>query len=529
MRNLLLTVFILFASLCQSQTQFGVLVNFPENSSPSSGDVINVANQLGAQSLRQTVIMQEWDGTSTRFDQYQAAGFKVLLNVNWGNPATNGPVPFPTDTVAYKAQLSPILDIHHAEVIVIENEEITEDYHSGPIEDYIAELTAAIGVCHSKGLKVANAGMLTTPLSILVYNDYLSRGMTAEAADFKTRTFNSYMTYYLSHPQSDSGLGLKVAKCQKLIAAFAKLNLDYVNFHLAEVVNGNTYSDGDSATPKVYQEIIDYLTRTTGKPVMTNEAAQKNLSPSLVTSMLTEFQKTGIAHLIWYSGDDFGVNFPDSALHNEDGTLRLNGMAYANFMANKTTDLSKPGLYASPISTYDTVCISDTIQQRTFTLIGTSLNGSDVTVGPQVDFSFSTSQDGPYTPVLTVSGYGQSFTKAIYVQVLPSNLGYHYGSIPIYGGGVQSTGILASGTVINSSPALNANVNAISCYGNINDGSIDLNTTGGIGDFTYNWTSPDLPFFRATTQDLTDLKPANYIVEVTSKAGCKTKATLYCC
>ena len=139
---------LLLPFLSQAQTQFGSLVSFPDSIN-SSGNIIDVANQLGVKYIRYSLVVQGWDGTSTRYDQFTTGGLKVILNVNWGNPAVM-PIPFPTDTIAYKNQLSSILDIHHAEVVVIENEELTAQYHSGPISDYINELTAAIGVCHLK-------------------------------------------------------------------------------------------------------------------------------------------------------------------------------------------------------------------------------------------------------------------------------------------------------------------------------------------------------------------------------------------
>ena len=289
MKNIFVAIFLLLATFCKGQIHFGSLVVFSD-SEHTSGDITDVANQLGIKYIRHTVIMQGWDGTSTRFDQFVNAGFNVILNINYGNPVF-APIPFPTDTDAYKEQLSAILDIHHAEVVVIENEEQTDDYHSGPIQDYINELTSAIEVCHAKGLKVTNGGLLTTPLCIIIYNDYISRGLITQAEDFKNRTFNQLMLNYIANPKGDSDLGIRVANCNTLLAAYAQLNLDYINFHLAEPVNFSTYGDGQSATLGVYKEMVNYLAKTTGKSVMTNETAQKNLSPTLVTSMLNEYKK----------------------------------------------------------------------------------------------------------------------------------------------------------------------------------------------------------------------------------------------
>ena len=53
----------------------------------------------------------------------------------------------------------------------------------------------------------------------------------------------------------------------------------------------------------------------------------------------------------------------------------------------------------------------------------------------------------------------------------------------------------------------------------LNDGSIDLQITGGSAPFTYSWNN------GATTQDLTNLSPGNYTVLVTDNSGCTNTET----
>ena len=81
MKTQLLTVFVCLCFFCKAQTQFGALVNFPDTLN-TTGNIIDVTNQLGTKYLRQTLVMQGWDGTATRFNQFTVGGFKVILNRN---------------------------------------------------------------------------------------------------------------------------------------------------------------------------------------------------------------------------------------------------------------------------------------------------------------------------------------------------------------------------------------------------------------------------------------------------------------
>ncbi len=57
-------------------------------------------------------------------------------------------------------------------------------------------------------------------------------------------------------------------------------------------------------------------------------------------------------------------------------------------------------------------------------------------------------------------------------------------------------------------------VSDVTCN-NSNDGQIDLSLTGGTAPYSYNWSN------GATTQDLTNLAPGNYLVTVTDNNGCE--------
>lgn len=62
--------------------------------------------------------------------------------------------------------------------------------------------------------------------------------------------------------------------------------------------------------------------------------------------------------------------------------------------------------------------------------------------------------------------------------------------------------------------------NNITCFGN-NNGAISISVTGGTGTYSYVWTKNGTNF--ATTEDITNLSPATYIVSVTDANNCPPK------
>jgi large repetitive protein len=64
----------------------------------------------------------------------------------------------------------------------------------------------------------------------------------------------------------------------------------------------------------------------------------------------------------------------------------------------------------------------------------------------------------------------------------------------------------------------------ISCLGS-NNGSVDINVTGGTGNYTYNWTKNGAAF--AVSQDISNLGPGNYTVSVTDANNCGPKTASF--
>ena len=93
---------------------------------------------------------------------------------------------------------------------------------------------------------------------------------------------------------------------------------------------------------------------------------------------------------------------------------------------------------------------------------------------------------------------------------------------------VDINGCIVTDTVIlTAPPTFDYEINAptyaggwnISCHG-FNDGSINLDVTGGVGPFSFNWNN------GATSQNLTDITSENYSVVITDASGCIDTATI---
>jgi hypothetical protein len=183
------------------------------------------------------------------------------------------------------------------------------------------------------------------------------------------------------------------------------------------------------------------------------------------------------------------------------------------------------GFMTTALNAFDTTCTNSDLPPNAFVIHASSLDGTDVQVGPFNGCSFSTSATGDFNDSLILNNYSDStINQTIYVKINTSDPITISGNIPISGGGKKKVWVSVNAAVVNSSPILNAAVSTVSCYNN-RDGAINLRPISGVGPFTYKWTNDIQQFWSDSDQDLNNLQPANYTVVVNSSYGCVTSKT----
>jgi hypothetical protein len=148
--------------------------------------------------------------------------------------------------------------------------------------------------------------------------------MKAEAKDFAKRMIPDNI---VRRSFNNANMAAKLKAAKSLIAAYKNTKLDYVNFHWYMPARISENKLDTVVDKKAVIEVVSYLRRATNKPVISNETGQLNNSPNVVTQTVKAFTNANVKYLLWYSGDG-GNGTGAIALHNNNGSIRANGLAY---------------------------------------------------------------------------------------------------------------------------------------------------------------------------------------------------------
>lgn len=174
---------------------------------------------------------------------------------------------------------------------------------------------------------------------------------------------------------------------------------------------------------------------------------------------------------------------------------------------------SNPTLTASPssISNLDYVENAGPSAEQSFTLTGTSLDNSNVTISAPTNFEIAEMSGGTYGSSITLNAYDGSATD-IFVRMQASLMpGTYTGDIDITGGGASAITVSLDGEVTPApTPSLTTNINAVS--------GLDYEETQGPSArkvFTLSGSNLD-------GTDVTITPPANFELSTTPPSGFTT-------
>ncbi|MDB5203395.1 MAG: hypothetical protein JWQ27_2804 [Ferruginibacter sp.] len=143
------------------------------------------------------------------------------------------------------------------------------------------------------------------------------------------------------------------------------------------------------------------------------------------------------------------VTTPGAAAASNAQTFTINAVSGGTFTLTQT------------LADFGNVCINTTAGPNSFILSGNNLDGSNsstITIAALAGFSYSETSGGTYTPTLSFTYTGNSFTgKEIFVKFSPTAVQSYNGDILINGGSVVNYPVPAKGAGINQPPAVTTN------------------------------------------------------------------------
>ncbi len=290
---------------------FGVMV-----SGSSADEKARRAILLGSRYIRPTSIFTgRWHGHDEECDAARAAGLQLILTVR-NSSGPRQPSNPPTDLSDYKRIIGEILDKYHPALLVVENEENSVLFYNGTPKDYLRQLAAAVEVAHAKGIKVANGGLVSDLVAILVATSLEERGKAALADDYLQKTLGDRNWRKL---RGSSKWCEQIEKGKSFLAGYKATGVDYINFHW--------YNDAVT-----FKEAVTYVGTITGLPVISNELGQqKSTNPEEVTSLMQMVSNLNIPIAIWFS-IDVSSHGQARGLFDKNGSLRPNGEAFRKFI-----------------------------------------------------------------------------------------------------------------------------------------------------------------------------------------------------
>jgi len=153
------------------------------------------------------------------------------------------------------------------------------------------------------------------------------------------------------------------------------------------------------------------------------------------------------------SGIDFSSNIaglsPNTIYYYHAYATNTGGTGYGNVQTFTTLAIT-PTISATALTGFGNVCLNTIAGPNSFTINGSALNNTNISVGPLTAFTFSTTSGGTYTASLSLTQPGGTYSQQIFVRFTPTLVQSYNGNIPVSGGGAAAINVAASGAGINT-------------------------------------------------------------------------------
>ncbi|MBK6380322.1 MAG: hypothetical protein IPF72_11655 [Chitinophagaceae bacterium] len=227
-----------------------------------------------------------------------------------------------------------------------------------------------------------------------------------------------------------------------------------------------------------------------------------------------------------------GINFSSNVTSLVPGTIyyyhayATNGGGTAYGAQQSFTTVGAPALSASALTGFGNVCINTTAGPNSFTITGSNLDATNITVGALSGFTYSTTAGGTYTATLSLTQPGGAYSQQIFVQFNPTLVQSYNGNIAVGGGGATSVNIAASGAGVNSVPTLTTGAaSAITTVSATLAGSIPSNGCSAVTAYGIEYsTTAGFPNGTGTPVASTNLSGINFSSNI---AGLSSNTVYY--
>ncbi|MBK8786162.1 MAG: fibronectin type III domain-containing protein [Chitinophagaceae bacterium] len=227
-----------------------------------------------------------------------------------------------------------------------------------------------------------------------------------------------------------------------------------------------------------------------------------------------------------------GINFSSNVTSLVPGTIyyyhayATNGGGTAYGAQQSFTTVGAPALSASALTGFGNVCINTTAGPNSFTITGSNLDATNITVGALSGFTYSTTAGGTYTATLSLTQPGGAYSQQIFVQFNPTLVQSYNGNIAVGGGGATTVNIAASGAGVNSVPTLTTGAaSAITTVSATLAGSIPSNGCSAVTAYGIEYsTTAGFPNGTGTPVASTNLSGINFSSNI---AGLSSNTVYY--